>query len=284
MAQNRVPRWAIDQARCQRLNPIGPDGIEAAKFGRSKNHVALKPARSFCFGSCPSDQGAPTMGRRQLAVLLGHGQQIDHRPRSAHETELDQPGEGGPAAFAVHPQFNWRLYPWGLYRKVFSNPTLDDLASLILDSERPVWPEIQTIRAQTHIERSFAEFCDASELRRQPDEQTSEFLPTSARPRDAIPYCQNPCGRPLAASQRLERTDHQFPHQWHPHAEPGSSSADPQEAARTACHDRTARHAFRACFLSRVYCARRPCGRMPAMQLQPGTSVERYTVVRALAL
>ena len=50
----------------------------------------------------------------------------------------------------IHPQFHWKLY-----RKVFSNPTPEDLQAFIMEGQRSVWPKIQVIRAHTRIGQAF---------------------------------------------------------------------------------------------------------------------------------
>ncbi len=50
----------------------------------------------------------------------------------------------------LHPQFTWSLY-----RKVVSNPSLDDLRGFILEGERSVWPHLPRITNATRVGRAF---------------------------------------------------------------------------------------------------------------------------------
>lgn len=50
----------------------------------------------------------------------------------------------------IVPRFN----PW-MYRKIVSNPTLDDLRFFILEGQRAVWPKLAMIREHTRISRAF---------------------------------------------------------------------------------------------------------------------------------
>ena len=50
----------------------------------------------------------------------------------------------------IHPRFQPHIY-----RKVFSNPTRQDLDFFILEGERAVWPRISVIREHTRISRAF---------------------------------------------------------------------------------------------------------------------------------
>ena len=48
----------------------------------------------------------------------------------------------------IHPRLRWRLY-----RRVFANPTLEELEMFILDGERATWPRLAAVRHQTRLSR-----------------------------------------------------------------------------------------------------------------------------------
>ncbi|MEL6343295.1 MAG: DUF3336 domain-containing protein [Myxococcota bacterium] len=62
---------------------------------------------------------------------------------AAHVTRQEWRGD-----IDIHPRFRWTLY-----RRVFSNPTLDELRLFILEGERATWPRIETIRQHTRLSR-----------------------------------------------------------------------------------------------------------------------------------
>jgi TAG lipase/steryl ester hydrolase/phospholipase A2/LPA acyltransferase len=62
---------------------------------------------------------------------------------AAHATRQEWRGD-----IDIHPRFRWRLY-----RRVFSNPSAEDLDLFIADGERATWPRIETIRQHTRLSR-----------------------------------------------------------------------------------------------------------------------------------
>lgn len=62
---------------------------------------------------------------------------------AAHATGQEWRGD-----IDIHPRFRWDLF-----KKVASNPTLDELHQFVLEGERATWPRIETIRQHTRLSR-----------------------------------------------------------------------------------------------------------------------------------
>ena len=62
---------------------------------------------------------------------------------AAHVTRQEWSGD-----IDIHPRFRWQLY-----RRVFSNPTQEELALFILEGERATWPRLETVRQHTRLSR-----------------------------------------------------------------------------------------------------------------------------------
>ncbi|MBT3221218.1 MAG: DUF3336 domain-containing protein, partial [Proteobacteria bacterium] len=100
----------------------------------------------------------PAFAGLARATARSQGVFVTDLLRRVSPTPLRQVTEGAHALMNqdyrgdidIHPQFNWKLY-----RKVFSNPTPDDLQAFIMEGQRAVWPKIQAIRAHTRIGQAF---------------------------------------------------------------------------------------------------------------------------------
>jgi hypothetical protein len=58
-----------------------------------------------------------------------------------------------------------------MYRKMISNPTMEDLETFILEGQRATWPDLARIEAHTRVERTIAE-CLLRLKRRLPSAET----------------------------------------------------------------------------------------------------------------
>lgn len=114
-------------------------------FVRHHGQRGVGPALAGLAGSAVRTQGAmiADLARRATREQGPAGQLADR----AYGL-VSQPYRGD---IDLHPQFRW-----GMYTKLVSNPTPEDLQEFILAGERAVWPRLALLRNQMRLSRTLA--------------------------------------------------------------------------------------------------------------------------------